>query len=620
MIGMSNFIRISLLAAVSLCTSLSTWAAPERVWISIGSDAVERASIQRFRGVDLRPVKTLGNAGISLATIPADQIDLLSQFMHDEFHRCGGFVFHESQEAAQQFALASSAPPVAALAVSYSIDNPAGVAMLLDEMSSANLVATVNSLSAYHNRYYTQQTGADAANWIRNQWASIASSRGDISVELYDHSWLQDSVVATITGSTYPDEVVVIGGHLDSINGGNPSGGRAPGADDNASGIAVATETLRAMVASGFKPARTVKIMGYAAEEVGLRGSKDIAEAHKAQNVNVVGVAQFDMSGYKGTGNRDIVFMTDYTNSAQNQFMGNLIDAYLPGLTYGFDQCGYGCSDHASWHAQGYAASMPFESNMADYNSNIHTAYDNTFDAGHSIKFARLAAAYVAELAKGGDGSTPPPPPGNTLENGVAKTGLGANQGSDLTFTMAVPAGATNISFAISGGSGDADLYVRFGAAPTDTVYDCRPYKNGNNETCTATQSGGTYHLRVKAYSSFSGVSLVGQYTEGGNTNEPINETHSNINLSRGQWARYTQSLAAGYSKLVVTMSGGSGDADLYVRQGAESTTSQYDCRPYKNGNNESCTFNAPAAGTWHIDVRGYTAASGVTLTIQGTP
>jgi serine protease len=58
---------------------------------------------------------------------------------------------------------------------------------------------------------------------------------------------------------------------------------------------------------------------------------------------------------------------------------------------------------------------------------------------------------------------------------------------------------------------------VQFGTAPTDTSYVCRPYLNGNNETCTiAAPSAGTYHVRVKAYSSFSGVSLVGNYTEGG--------------------------------------------------------------------------------------------------------
>lgn len=64
-------------------------------------------------------------------------------------------------------------------------------------------------------------------------------------------------------------------------------------------------------------------------------------------------------------------------------------------------------------------------------------------------------------------------------------------------------------------------------------------------------------------------------------------------------------------------MSGGTGDADLYVRQGSQSTTNNYNCRPYKNGNNEVCTFNAPTSGTWYIYIRGFSAASGASLRTQ---
>ena len=218
-------------------------------------------------------------------------------------------------------------------------------------------------------------------------------------------------------------------------------------------------------------------------------------------------------------------------------------------------------------------------------------------------------------------GTTPPPTGSNELQNGVAETGLSANAGSDIVYTMEVPAGATDVSFAMSGGTGDADLYVKFGSAPTDSSYDCRPYKNGNSESCTGTDSGGTYYVRVKAYSTFSGVSLTGSYTENtGGGIEPIDSTVNDISVSRRAWKRYTLDLAAGYSTLNVAISGGSGDADLYVRFGAQSTTSNYDCRPYKNGNNESCSFNAPAAGTWYIDLYGYSAASGVTLQVNANP
>ena len=79
---------------------------------------------------------------------------------------------------------------------------------------------------------------------------------------------------------------------------------------------------------------------------------------------------------------------------------------------------------------------------------------------------------------------------------------------------MVVPAGATNLTFKTSGGTGDADMYVKFGSEPTDSSYDCRPYASGNTETCTfAAPQAGTYYINLKAYSSFSGVSLVGDYS-----------------------------------------------------------------------------------------------------------
>ena len=99
----------------------------------------------------------------------------------------------------------------------------------------------------------------------------------------------------------------------------------------------------------------------------------------------------------------------------------------------------------------------------------------------------------------------------------MAATGLSAATGAYVKYTMVVPAGATNLTFATSGGTGDSDMYVKFGSEPSDTVYDCRPYANGNAETCTfAAPSAGTYYVNLKAYAAFSGLSLVGNYTTGG--------------------------------------------------------------------------------------------------------
>ncbi|MBL8297519.1 MAG: PPC domain-containing protein, partial [Rhodanobacteraceae bacterium] len=82
------------------------------------------------------------------------------------------------------------------------------------------------------------------------------------------------------------------------------------------------------------------------------------------------------------------------------------------------------------------------------------------------------------------------------------------------TFTLAVPAGATNLKFVLSGGTGDADLYVKFGSAPTLSSYDCRPFQGGNNETCNITTvQAGTYYVMLNGYAAYSGASLTGSYT-----------------------------------------------------------------------------------------------------------
>ena len=100
------------------------------------------------------------------------------------------------------------------------------------------------------------------------------------------------------------------------------------------------------------------------------------------------------------------------------------------------------------------------------------------------------------------------------LNNGIAVNNLSSPDGSPRYFQMQVPAGATNLSFQISGGSGDADLYVRRANAPNTETYDCRPYMVGNNETCTfPSPAAGTWHVMLLGDPSFAGVTLRGSYT-----------------------------------------------------------------------------------------------------------
>lgn len=101
----------------------------------------------------------------------------------------------------------------------------------------------------------------------------------------------------------------------------------------------------------------------------------------------------------------------------------------------------------------------------------------------------------------------------------------------------------------------------------------------------------------------------------GGGGATPVTSTVNNISVARSTFKYYTVTVPAGRTNLTVNISGGTGDADLYVRRGAQPTTSTYDCRPYKSGSTESCSFTNPVAATYYIGVRAYTAVSGLTLT-----
>ncbi|MDE2408415.1 MAG: M4 family metallopeptidase [Xanthomonadaceae bacterium] len=229
---------------------------------------------------------------------------------------------------------------------------------------------------------------------------------------------------------------------------------------------------------------------------------------------------------------------------------------------------------------------------------------------------ADVTAAFTAVGVSCSGGTPPPPSTGGTLTKGVTVTGLSAATGGEVVYTLAVPAGATNLKFTMSGGTGDADMYVKFGSTPTDTVYDCRPYLSGNAESCSfATPSAGTYYVRMKAYSAFSGVSLLGDYTTGGGTPAPTPTTVNLPSVATGGWSNtYTLAVAAGKTA-TISIAGGTGDADLYVRAGSAPTTSSYTCRPYKTGNAETCTLTPTTATTYYIKVNAYSAFSGVMLT-----
>jgi serine protease len=91
-------------------------------------------------------------------------------------------------------------------------------------------------------------------------------------------------------------------------------------------------------------------------------------------------------------------------------------------------------------------------------------------------------------------------------------------------------------------------------------------------------------------------------------------QTITPIDVPRNEWVRYELIVPNGGTNLLFAMYGGTGDADMYVRYGNEPTTTAFDCRPFSFGNNETCFFPAPRAGKWYVYMRGFSAATGVSL------
>ncbi|KAK0217834.1 hypothetical protein IW262DRAFT_1390815 [Armillaria fumosa] len=275
---------------------------------------------------------------------------------------------------------------------------------LLNTISTSNIKNYLANLTSFNNRYYTSSTGLQASNWILKTVSDIAADRRDITVSKFSHRFQQFSIVAKIPGSEAATPVTILGSHMDSINLNSPSSGRAPGADDDGTGSVNLIEAFRALIAADFKPSTPVEFHWYAAEEAGLLGSQDIADSYADDNIDVLAFMELDMSGYFKPGTKEVMALqADYIDDDLNDFLGEIIDTYAS-IPWTMDiACGYACSDHASWYKAGYPSTFPYEAVTGNDNPQIHSSSDTTSVTGfswtHSLEFAKVAVAFVYELA-----------------------------------------------------------------------------------------------------------------------------------------------------------------------------------------------------------------------------
>ena len=103
------------------------------------------------------------------------------------------------------------------------------------------------------------------------------------------------NVIGEISGSTYPDEIMVVGGHLDSWDLGD-------GSHDDGAGCVQSMEVLRLLKESGYRPQRTLRVVLFMNEENGLRGGRKYAEVAKGKKENHVFALESDAGGFTPRG------------------------------------------------------------------------------------------------------------------------------------------------------------------------------------------------------------------------------------------------------------------------------------------------------------------------------
>ncbi|MGB8656497.1 MAG: M20/M25/M40 family metallo-hydrolase [Candidatus Zixiibacteriota bacterium] len=273
-------------------------------------------------------------------------------------------------------------PPRVRLPKYYARDS--GIDSLLSLISQDSLYAWDLRLQNFQTRYSYSDSIIRARDWLYNEFVSFGID--SVWLHHYYHDSHQWNVVATVIGTVQPDQVIVVGGHYDSVVYGSGSPLIwAPGADDNGSGT-VATLEMARIVAQHPLPV-TVMFVPFAQEEQGLVGSSYFAQYLHALRTDLPLMINSDMIGHSVDADPDVAI---YADAGAMDYVDLMIDMantytslhpYYSGQTSG--------SDHYSFYQQGYQALCAEEGDF------FYGGWHKNYDVVDSLNFP-----YMTEVTK----------------------------------------------------------------------------------------------------------------------------------------------------------------------------------------------------------------------------
>ena len=275
---------------------------------------------------------------------------------------------------------------------------------MLNQVNMDSLEASVQHLQDYGQRLWNSDNAFAASDWIAGRMQALG-----LEVEqqaFYANTWLGSgqaapNVIGIQRGTLYPDTYVVCGSHFDSFSYQAMSGGAAPGADDNATGVASVLESARILTQYEFE--YSIVYCAYGCEEMGLYGSEAYASRCQQEGMDIIGYFNNDMNGYLNPGDQ-IHIDCIYPNSVEpiGTYYMNVGEVYYPELPIRHVNFNEGDSDHTSFNNHGYMGIYPFE-DYQNYSPYIHTPNDligtsvNSFEM--SQQYCQMNIACLAEIA-----------------------------------------------------------------------------------------------------------------------------------------------------------------------------------------------------------------------------
>ena len=215
------------------------------------------------------------------------------------------------------------------------------------------------------------------------------------------------------------------------------------------------------------------------------------------------------------------------------------------------------------------------------------------------------------------------------LQKGKSITINGAQDALSY-FTIDVPAGAQDLNVMMSQGSGDADLYVRFGSKPTLNEYDCRPYQGGNDELChISAPSQGQYYVMVRGYNRYSEVQLLADYINTTPSLPDACQTQGTVSggrlvsdqpvcLSSQDPMWFSLENVSGYSSVTIESAHGTGDLTLEYSNSGWPTDTNVDARSNQGGNTECINLDTQSQYWGYLKVSGSSTGATLQVTYDG--